>query len=72
MSSHFTPEMLAEARAAYHSLLIGEGVYSFRDQNGEQVSYSRANLNQLAAYIRQMEVALGVGAPVMGPMKVWM
>lgn len=71
MTTHVTPEMLAEARAARHRLLIGGGVYQFRDSNGEQVSYAKTDLNKLDAYIRWMESELGVGVPV-PLMKVWM
>lgn len=71
MPTHVTHEMLAEARAARHRLLTGEGVYQFRDQNGEQVSYARTDLTKLDAYIRWLESELGVGIPV-PVMKVWM
>ena len=71
MPTHVTQEMLAEARAARHRLLTGDGVYQFRDQNGEQVSYARTDLNKLDAYIRWLESELGVGIPV-PVMKVWM
>ena len=71
MTTFVTPEMLAEARSARHRLLIGGGVYQFRDQNGETVSYAKTDLNKLDAYIRWMESELGVGVPV-PLMKVWM
>lgn len=72
MTTHITHEMLAEAREAYHRILIGGGIYQFKDQNGESVSYGRTDIGKLAAYIRYMEQQLGVAAPVMGPMTVWM
>ena len=72
MHTHITHEMLVEAREAYHRILTGGGIYQFRDQNGEQVSYGRTDINKLAAYIRYMEQQLGVAPPVMGPMTVWM
>lgn len=70
MTTHVTHEMLAEARAAYHRIAIGGGIYQFRDQNGEQVSYSRTDLGKLAAYIQWLEGQLGIRPT--RPMKVWM
>lgn len=48
-------EQLAEARAAYHRLQIGELAVSFNDQNGECVDYNRASAPRLAAYITELE-----------------
>lgn len=48
-------EQLAEARAAYHRLMIGEAALVYVDQNGERVEYSRASAPKLAAYIRDLE-----------------
>lgn len=73
MTTHVTSEMLVEARAARHRLLTGGGVYQFRDQNGEQVSYAKTDLNKLDAYIRWLEAELGVANSTPVPvMKVWM
>ena len=72
MATHVTQEMLTEARSAYHRILIGGGIYQCRDQNGEQVSYGRTDINKLAAYIRWLESELGVAQRPTGPMKVWM
>lgn len=66
-----TQEMLDEARAAYRSLAMGSGIARFKDQNGEEVSYSRTNMADLANLIRMLEIELGL-VPVMRPMKVWM
>ncbi|WP_198474900.1 gpW family head-tail joining protein [Aquamicrobium zhengzhouense] len=71
MTTYVTQEMLNEARQARHRLLTGGGVYQFRDQNGEQVSYAKTDLPKLDAYIRWLETELGVGIPV-PVMKVWM
>lgn len=46
---------LASARQAHHELRTGQAISRFVDQNGESVSYSKTNLNGLAAYIRQLE-----------------
>lgn len=63
-------QMLESARAAYHRLMVGESVAEFKDQNGESVRYTAANSSKLAAYIRQLEVELGLAAPSR-PMGVW-
>lgn len=72
MVTHVTQAMLDEARAAYHRILIGGGIYQFRDQNGEQVSYSKTDIGKLAAYIRWLENELGIATRPTGPMTVWM
>ncbi len=57
-------EMLTQARAAYHSLQLGELAVSFRDSSGEQVEYNRASLPRLAAYILDLErQAMGGNRP---------
>ena len=48
-------EQLAEARAAYHRLQIGEAPAVFVDQNGERVEYTRTTAPRLAAYIADLE-----------------
>lgn len=48
-------DQLQEARGAYHDLQIGKAVVTLRDQNGEEVTYSRASVDRLAAYIRALE-----------------
>lgn len=63
--------LLAEARAAYHQLMIGQNIVSLRDSNGEQVQYNNASASRLAAYIAQLEIQLGI-APTTGPMRTWM
>lgn len=54
----FTPEMLAEAEAAYHKLMTGTAVVEFTDQNGDKVRFSSANQQKLYLYIQQMRAAL--------------
>ncbi len=56
---------LAEAMAAYHSLKIGGAVREFKDQNGEQVTYSQANASGLLAYINWLRNILGL-CPLQG------
>jgi len=48
-------QRLAEAQQAEHDIMTGTSVRRFIDQNGESVEYSRANINQLQAYIRKLE-----------------
>ena len=50
-----TAEQLAEARAAYHRLQIGEALVAITDSNGERVEYSRTTAPRLAAYIADLE-----------------
>jgi hypothetical protein len=54
-------EQLAEARAAYHRLQIGEAAVSFTDQNGERVEYTRTTAPRLAAYIGELERQIAGG-----------
>lgn len=68
-----TLQMLTEARNAYHALLTGQAVASFRDQNGEQVTYSKTNRGDLLAYIDWLKSELGLTVPASAaPMRVWM
>ena len=68
-----TQAMLDEAIAAYQRIMVGGGVYEFRDQNSETVRYSRVDLDKLATWIRYLQSQL---CPqhrfTTGPMKVWM
>lgn len=52
--------LLAAARAAYHDLMTGSGISRFIDQNGESVSYTRANEGKLSAYIAKLENDLAI------------
>ena len=67
-----TMQMLLDAQEAYHALLTGSAVAEFRDQNGETVKYSRANKNDLFAYIEWLKGQLGLAVAPSGPMRVWM
>lgn len=56
-------QWLAQARLAYHQLMIGTNVttVSYADGGGgtRLVTYTRTSLQQLSAYIAQLEVAIG-------------
>lgn len=69
-----THEMLDEAQAAYHALMLGESVVRFRDQNGEMVERTKADANKLRLYIDYLRSELGMNANSVGngPMRVWM
>ena len=58
-------EQLDEARAAYHALQTGRAAVTVRDSNGEEVSYARATIGRLAAYIRDLERQTGAGLPIL-------
>ena len=49
--------LLAEARDARHMILTGKAVSRFIDANGEQIEYSKSNLDKLDRYISDMEKA---------------
>lgn len=46
---------LSEAQLKRHALLLGEAVEQFVDQNGEQVKYTKANIDALERYIAELE-----------------
>lgn len=50
-----TQQLLDEARAAYHALMIGSSARVVVDQNGERVEFTAANAMRLQAYITQLE-----------------
>ena len=58
---------LEEARTAYHNLTIRGYVKVVVDQNGERVEYGASNSARLAAYIAELERAIGDRTP--GPMQ---
>ncbi len=47
--------MLAEARAAYHDLILGRSARVVIDQNGERVEFVAANSSKLYIYIQDLE-----------------
>lgn len=58
-------EYLRQAEAAYNSLMTGGMVREFRDQNGEQITYTASNPARLMSYINQLRFRLGM-APMCG------
>ena len=62
--------MLAQAEEAYHSLMIGQGVAEFQDQNGERVRYTQASKTNLYNYILSLRSELGLSTAAR-PGKVW-
>ena len=67
-----TMQMLLDAQQAYHDLMTGAAIVEVRDQNAETVKYSRANKNDLFAYIEWLKGQLGMTVAPSGPMRVWM
>lgn len=62
--------LLQQAEAAYHSLMLGQNVAEFRDQNGELVRYTPARKADLWGYILQLRAELG--RPSVGrPGRIW-
>jgi hypothetical protein len=51
--------MLDDAKDALHKLSTGQAVASFRDMNGEMVTYTPTSIPQLRAYIADLERQLG-------------
>ncbi len=74
MAFAVTQQMLDEAQAAYHALMLGESVVEYRDQNGERVVRTKADANKLLNYINWLKSELGVvtNPAGVGPMRVWM
>lgn len=68
-----TAELLAEARAAHHQLMVGGLPVEIRDSNGESVRYTAANASRLLAYIKTLEAELaGTAAAARQPLRpVW-
>ena len=63
-------EQLTAARSAYSDLLKGEAVRDLTDQNGERVTYSRADIPRLLNHIRQLEFEVANGSiGTMGPLR---
>lgn len=66
-------ERLNEAEAAYHDLVTGRAVAEIRDQNGETVRYSKADLSKLQLYINSLKQTLAASGGTStsgGPMRV--
>lgn len=52
--------LLAEAEAAYHSLLTGQSVAEVRDHNGELIRYFAPQAYRLKTYILELKAELGL------------
>lgn len=59
---------LKEAKATRHSLMMGQQAREFTDQNGERITFTAANLGALNAYIRDLEMKLGLYCGGLGPL----
>ncbi len=67
-----TADLLKEAKAAYHRLIIGAQAVEIRDSNGESIRYTMANASRLKAYIAELEAELIGQPPVVPPMRpIW-
>jgi predicted regulator of Ras-like GTPase activity (Roadblock/LC7/MglB family) len=53
-------QRLADASLAYHRLMTGRLASTVVDQNGERVTFSAANADQLKAYIDDLKSQLGL------------
>lgn len=51
---------LQQAEATYHTLMMGQGVREFTDQNGERIAYTGANASGLLRYINYLRSLLGL------------
>jgi hypothetical protein len=70
MAAVLTPEeeaairqKIAQAEAAYHSLMTGTMLVEVTDQNGERVKFSNSNRLNLYAYIGQLKALLPGATP---------
>lgn len=52
---------LAEAKAAYHALMMGTKARVIVDQNGQRVEFVSANAANLNIYIARLEAQCGCG-----------
>lgn len=64
-----TQTRLAEAKAALHQIMIGQGVQRVQDQNGESVTYSTANASRLRSYIAELEALVRGCSLSSGPIR---
>lgn len=59
----------AELRAAYDDLIAGKAVARLRDENGEELTYARADLDKLLRRIKELE---DIESPIpSGPLRVY-
>lgn len=57
-------QKLDAARTAYHNLMIGRSAREVVDQNGERVTFTAANRQNLYSYIQELERQLPGAAPI--------
>lgn len=58
---------LSEAESALHDLMIGGKPVIVRDQSGESVTFSTANVSRLQTYISHLKAQIAAGCgPVTG------
>lgn len=62
-------ERLVEAQTAYHALQTGSAVERVRDSNGDEVTYTRANISRLARYIEDLKAEVAGTVRVCKPLK---
>lgn len=62
--------LLVEAKAAYHRIMIGGQPERVQDQSGESITYSRANVSRLRAYIKELEAEVAGVTPMSGPIRL--
>lgn len=62
-------ERLDEAQAAYDALVMGKAVAEFRDQNGETIRYSKADLSLLSRLIIDLKAEVAGNTTPSGPMR---
>ena len=53
-------QQLADAEEKYHLLVTGQAARVIVESNGERVEFNRANKAELAAYIQDLKVELGL------------
>lgn len=66
-------QRLAEAENALHLLQIGQSVVEARDESGESVRMTAANVGRLKSYIADLRAQLGlacIATAQRGPMRI--
>lgn len=53
-------QLLVEAEAAYHNLMLGQAAVEVTDQNGEKIVFNRTSKAALAQYIQELKSQIGV------------
>lgn len=64
---------LADAKKAYHQIMLGQQAVQIRDQNGETITYGQAKAGELAGYIASLQGQLGIATSrAVRPLSVFM